>query len=369
MSHANASKNPANPKNNAFHCIAPSKLILSGEHAVLYGCPALSMAIDLNTHCTLSHQPADSDNQHIDHTARFTLTLTDFKLEQTFTFADWQTHAQQIEHRFQAFKKEALAVDKVLTSPFDLVLICLWVFDQHHSIHIADWKIKIHSDVPIGRGLGSSAGVIVTLLAGLFKSHHVSVTKQSLLSLSKQVESYQHGTSSGLDPATLIYAGLLKYQMGQPIQTLPTQTHSAWLIDTGAPASHTGACVQAVKQTHQHNTPLWQDFKKTSFEIEQAWLNSDSKHHPEQLKQAIHQNHRLLCKIGVVPEKVQMVIKQLNLTLNAACKICGAGSVVGDQAGMVLCVSEQSPLEICQQYGYSVWPLTLQTQGVRCELD
>ena len=366
------------PTDTLVHCSAPAKLILSGEHAVLYGSPALSLAIDLKSHCTVAYQAADwvnANNTHRQQThnlPHFTLQLTDLKLEQSVTASDWQTRAQAINQRFLDFKNNLLTINVVLKSPFDLVLMCLWAFNQVHQIKTGHWRVCIHSEVPIGRGLGSSAGVIVSLLASLFKAHHTSVSKHELLALAKQVESYQHGSSSGLDPATLIYAGLLKYQMGHPIQTLPNQKHAAWLIDTGTPQSNTGACVQKVKTHHQHNVTLWQDFAHTCSQIEQAWLNNCDLNHNAQtasLKKAIHQNHLLLCKIGVVPDKVQQVITQLNTELNAACKICGAGSILGDQAGMVLCMSDQSPAELCQQYGYSVWPLIPQNQGVHCELD
>ena len=363
-----APSNPITRPSQTVHCSAPAKLILSGEHAVLFGCPALSMAIDLNTHCTLSTQPhtqsqtqKTSDNQ----SAHFHIQLNDFQLEASFNFADWQHQASQIEQRFKAFKANRLAIDNVLCTPFDLVLISLWVFNQTHPIQPQNWHIRIHSEVPIGRGLGSSAGVIVSLLAGLFKAHQHPVLNETLLDLAKQIESYQHGQSSGLDPATLIQAGLLKYQLNQPIKTLPSQPLNAWLIDTGAPLSHTGECVHAVKQHHQNDTALWQAFKKVSLEIEQAWLTHDTK----QLKQAIQANQQLLQKIGVVPKPVEQFIQQLDHTLNAASKVCGAGSIAGDNAGMVLCLSDIAPTELCAQYRFAYWPLKLQTQGVHCVLD
>ena len=341
-----------------IQCSSPSKLILSGEHAVLYNSPALSMAVDLKTNCKLKQTQSD--------TTQFTLNLNDFGLKKNFSLVEWQVQTQQIEQRFQKFQHDQLKIDDVLSSPFDLILICLWVFNQHHQITTANWLISIQSEVPIGRGLGSSAAVIVTILSGLLKLHTLPDSNEILLDLAKQVESYQHGRSSGLDPATLIYGGLLKYQIDQPIQRLPSPPPlSAWLIDTGAPQSHTGECVQTVKQQHQHNTPLWQDFKEVVAQIEQTWLQQDN----EQLKIAIKRNHNLLCEIGVVPNKVKQFIQELDATLSSASKVCGAGSVLGENAGIVLCLADQAPTELCQLYGYAFWPLKLQSQGVHCVLD
>ncbi len=346
----------ASEQSHTTRCYAPCKLILSGEHAVLYHSPALSMAIDLQTQCFISQNPAERASIHIQ--------LDDFDLQRTFSFSQWQQQAQQIEQRFTQFQNSELGIEQVLSSPFDLVLMTLWVFHQQQPIQTAIWQIQLQSEVPIGRGLGSSAAVIVSLLSGLFKQHQQSVDKEKLLQLAKQVESYQHGRSSGLDPATLIYGGLLKYQLDQPIQPLPTQPITGWLIDSGAPQSHTGECVQAVKQHYQYNDALWAEFKKTATEIEQAW----SQQNQPALKQAVRDNHRLLSQIGVVPQRVQNFIEQLEQQLDAACKVCGAGSVTGDSAGMLLCLSAESPQQLCQSYGYRMWPLKLQTSGVQCEL-
>jgi len=348
--------NLPNSTHRSIKCTVPSKLILSGEHAVLYHCPALSMAIDLPTVCTLTQQTTS--------TPQFNIHLKDFDLKQRFSFDEWQQQAQQIEHRFKQFENHALEIDAVLSSPFDLILISLWVFHQHKPIQAADWSLTIQSEAPIGRGLGSSAAVIVGLLSGLFKQHKLAESKSTILEQAKQIESYQHGRSSGLDPATLIYGGLLKYQINQPIKPLHSQPLTGWLIDTGSPDSHTGECVQTVKKQHQNDSQLWQDFKNTSFEIEQAWSDQNI----NQLQQAIQQNHQLLCKIGVVPRKVQQFIQKLDQELNAASKVCGAGSILGDKAGMVLCLSEQSPETLCRQNGYPFWPLQLQPLGVQCEL-
>lgn len=359
---------PSNITSSTTHCSAPSKLILSGEHAVLYGCPALSMAIGLSTHCTLTNASPQNATP-----ATFDIHLEDFELQSSFDFSEWQQQALQIEQCFQQFKQNARPINQVLTSPFDLILITLWTFHKAHPITEQNWQLHIHSEVPIGRGLGSSAGVIVSLLAGLFRAHQKTVSDKQLLDLAKRIESYQHGSSSGLDPATLIHAGLLKYQISEPIQTLPSAPLTAWLIDTGAPQSHTGECVQAVKEQHQNNHAIWQRFKKVSLEIEQAWLTQTNKSLSlgsiEPLKQAIQANQKLLVEIGVVPNKVEGFIQQLDQTLNAASKVCGAGSIAGDHAGMVLCLSEHPPTELCKQYDYPFWPLKLQTQGVHCVLD
>ncbi len=70
-------------------------------------------------------------------------------------------------------------------------------------------------------------------------------------------------------------------------------------------------------------------------------------------------------ELGVVPEKVQRFIAEVERSGGAA-KICGAGSVAGDQAGVILAVAEEASIltEICARYRYSLIPAMAEPRGV-----
>jgi len=338
-------------------CTVPAKLILSGEHAVLYQCPALSMAINLHTHCWTTFQKNTAST--------LTIELCDFNQTHTLSLTEFHQQAVQIEQRYQAFLQGEATIQTVLTHPIELILCTLYHFEQAFSINTGSWRFKIRSETPIGRGLGSSAAVILSLLSSLIKQHQLSVSSAGLLTFAQQIEAYQHGQSSGIDPATMIYAGLLQYQIDQPIQPIISPPLNAWLIDTGKPESATGECVVAVKSQHQNNTELWQEFRNTTQAITTAIQQND----PQKLQQGIRQNHQLLIQIGVVPKHIQTFITALQTQYHAAAKICGAGSISGNRAGVILCLSDTPPLELCERYGYNCHPIALQSQGLRCELD
>ena len=50
--------------------------------------------------------------------------------------------------------------------------------------------------------------------------------------------------------------------------------------------------------------------------------------------QHIQKNHALLCQIGVVPDAIQEMIDAIE-KLGAAAKICGAGALSGNAAGLL----------------------------------
>lgn len=337
-------------------CSVPAKLILSGEHAVLYQCPALSMAIDLPTHCECEYTPNTQSS--------VTIELVNFQQKHCFPYEIWQKMCIGMECRYRLFQHQSGAIQSVLTKPVDLILNTLFHFEELCPLKLGDWRFKIHSEVYIGRGLGSSAAVILSLLTSLIKHHNFNLSDDALLALAQRIECRQHGKSSGIDPATLIFGGLLQYQSNLPIQRVNSQKLNAWLIDTGKPLSTTGQCVEHVKQEWADNKTCWKGFKKVTRKLVEAWAEEDSL----KFKKWIRKNQQLLFKLGVVPAKVQSFIDELENQYHAAAKICGAGSVSGDNAGMVLCISENPPYALCETYGYECLPLHLQTKGIECDV-
>ncbi|NPA72727.1 MAG: hypothetical protein GXO35_07855, partial [Gammaproteobacteria bacterium] len=102
-------------------CSVPAKLILSGEHAVLYHCPALSMAIDLTTYCDCTYSPSATDS--------FTIELTDFHEKHNIPAALWLSMASEAEVRFELFKQNTGPIQAVLSKPIDLILVTLYHFN------------------------------------------------------------------------------------------------------------------------------------------------------------------------------------------------------------------------------------------------
>lgn len=341
-------------------CQTPAKLILTGEHAVLFGAPALSMAIDLPTKCHMTFEPLSS----VQDSTCLEIELVDFNQKIMYPLSVWQKRVIQIETRFALYEKHALSIQSVLQQPVDLILLTMQQFHNAYRLKPGYWKIKIQSHQLTGKGLGSSASVIISVLQSLFSHHELAFSEVELLSMAQKVESHQHGSSSGLDPTTVLKGGLLRYQQGSPLQQLDSQNFHGWIIDTGSPESTTGQAVNHVHREFNHQHPIWKEFRNVAQLIEQAWQESNAPN----LKLAIKQNQRLLEKIGVVPKTVQKFIHSLNQPPERAAKICGAGSISGEKAGIVLCISKLPPDALCQEYGYDYYPLKFSEKGSQCEM-
>ena len=80
---------------------------------------------------------------------------------------------------------------------------------------------------------------------------------------------------------------------------------------------------------------------------------------------AVRANHDLLKQIGVVPENIHQFVTEVE-GLGGAAKICGAGSVAGNSAGMVLVMIDDlaALAALCARYHYDILPIEGESRGV-----
>jgi mevalonate kinase len=131
------------------------------------------------------------------------------------------------------------------------------------------------------------------------------------------------------------------------------------LVHTGVPDTTTGECVARVRQQFG-DSRIWDEFEAQVNSMEKALAENDLEH----IQQNIRDNQRLLTRIGVVPEKVQNFISELEKEGSAG-KVCGAGAVGGDKGGIVLVASDKAPTEICRKYGFELMSVRGEPLGAR----
>ncbi|QKI88669.1 mevalonate kinase [Thiomicrorhabdus xiamenensis] len=333
-------------------CQVPSKLILCGEHSVLYGSTALSLAVDLPTTCQIEFS-ASAQNE-----SRFQIDLPDLNVHSETSEKQWRQELQEINKRHHAFQSEPQQAPAPLTHPQQLILLCLQQIDRIHPLPSGLWQIKIHSENWLGRGMGSSAAVILATLQGIARIVQLELSHERLLQIATEVECYQHGQSSGLDPATLLAKTVIEYKIPGLLEPLNLSEFplQAWLIDTGQPVSNTGQCVLKVREHFADNDALWHEFAQVVQQIKLAWQNNQQ----TEFVEGIRHNQRLLEQIGVVPTKIRTFIRELdNLSAHACAKVCGAGAVQGDAAGVLVYFGEQAPDTLCHSMGFKSRPLEL----------
>jgi mevalonate kinase len=195
---------------------APAKAILLGEHAVVYGQPAIAVPVS-GLRAYASVQPNASG-------LRIAAGDLDIPVN---------VDAEEVDH--------ALA----LTAR--LVLRAL-------NLPPPDATIAIRSDIPIASGLGSGAAVSTALARALCAAVGQTLDNEMLNDIIYEVEKIHHGTPSGIDNTVIVYERPVYFVRGQPIEPVEIGAPFTLLIaDTGKSAS-TREAVAGVRVLYEHET-------------------------------------------------------------------------------------------------------------------
>lgn len=329
---------------------APGKLILSGEHAVVYGKPALAMAI--NRYVTAIAMPQLLPLVSFD--------LSDLEYEHGVTFTALNRLKSRIKQNYQRFISGDFKIRDVLQKPVELAQFAFSLFFETVNLKLTQGvKIRVQSDIPMGCGMGSSAATILSIVHAIAHHLKVDLSPEVFYRLGLEAENMQHGYSSGLDLQVSLHGGCVLMRDGQTLQrNVPNVP--MYLVNTGIPKTTTGECVTHAARYFKNST-ISDDFAQVTMTLDESLQQNNL----AEIQRIVNANHELLVNIGVVPDKVQQFQKEIQQAQGAA-KICGAGAVAGDKAGIMLVITENvtALAELCAKYCYAILPVTGEMRGV-----
>lgn len=323
---------------------APGKVILSGEHSVVYGAPAIALAVSEHIHARF--EPAEDPMIH--------LRLGDAG-QLSFPCQQLDALRQMLDERFDAFTRGTLPVSDILDQPAQLLLYVMALSGVR-----CGGTLTTTSTLPTGSGMGSSAAAIAATLILSDQISGVTRSQQQRFDAVRYCERLQHGRGSAIDAAAVTYGGLVQVQQGVVTQ-LEAKLGSGWYrIDTGRPEVSTGECVEAVRNAHA-GSGIWDKFAVVSSGF--ADVLSETMPEPDRIIALIRKNHRLLQQIGVVPAPVAAFIDKIE-ALGGAAKISGAGAHRGSAGGLVLAyLPHTDPRALCIEAGYRCAVLNEDVEG------
>jgi mevalonate kinase len=326
----------------------PGKLILMGEHAVVYGRPALVAAIDLRLRAVFA-----AALRPLPPTIEIDLPALGHRT--TATWAEVLAYASAARDGWAAYASRP-----------DLAgFLALRGDDPAHVVKVALGEaaaalgedaggapglcLRLDSELPIGSGFGSSAAAAVAVIAGYaaWRGRAADLDREAIARLALEAERRQHGLPSGIDTLTSLEGGLLwarrsslREGSGLACERLPAVSPllgKLRVYHTGTPPEATGTVVAAVR-TRRDREPAAHERLFDRRAAAAADLRAElglAAERPARVVAGIREHQACLEALGVVPPPVRALVRQVEAAGGAA-KVSGAGSLAGPGAGSLL---------------------------------
>ncbi len=351
---------------NPITVSVPGKIHLMGEHAVVYGKPALIAAIDKRDTVPLSPRE-DKVVQIIGTNLQKVLLLTTGDiLEKTYL-------AQKEWERFQK-EKDVSILASITGYPMNYLVIAVGeTLLYYGKPPINGFSLHISSDIPIGAGLGSSAAVAAAVASAISQFVVSEIDKKKIHEIAVLIEQKKHGNPSGGDPAAVIYGNLVWFRKESDelkvIQPVPFAMPQAlaknfYLVDTGAPVESSGEMVQAVRAMYNEKIEyvdrIFNDLEKITRDMIIVLHNG----HEESLMELIKMGQRNLEKIDVVSKHVKEIIVAIENSGGVG-KISGGGGKTKGTGHLVIYHKDKKRLdEVLATYSLQSFPVRLGAEGI-----
>lgn len=270
---------------------APGKIILFGEHAVVYGRPAIAVPVgDVQAKATLEATPGMA----------FRIIAAD--LNRDYLLA------------------EAESNDPLAT----VVQATLHHLRQSEPPQAT---LRISSTIPLGRGLGSGAAISTAIVRAISQFFDQPLTADQISSLVYEVEKLYHGTPSGIDNTVIAFEQPVYFIKGKPIQRMRVSQPLTLVVgDTGIVAP-THTVVGDLRRRWQAEPERYEGyFDEIEVIVNQARIAIENGLSGlPALGRLLNENQELLETIGVSSPELGRLIQAARQAGALGAKLSGAG--------------------------------------------
>ncbi|MGB8983896.1 MAG: mevalonate kinase [Anaerolineales bacterium] len=268
---------------------ASGKIILFGEHAVVYGRPALAVPV------TQVHADVE---------------VTDASRAGIWIEApDVNLHAELM----------------TLPSDHPIAAVIHNLFFQFHISPFPNLKIRISSTIPVASGLGSGAAVTVALTRALAAHLSCSMSDEEVNAFTYEIEKLHHGTPSGIDNTVVTHARPVYFVRDQPIETFSVgQPFTIVIADTGIPAP-TRESVADVRKLFESDEKYWDNMFDEMGDISFAARHVIREGWLRMLGSLMDENHAYLQELTVSSPELDRLVEAARGAGALGAKLSGGG--------------------------------------------
>ncbi len=276
----------------AISASAPGKIILFGEHAVVYSRPAIAIPVmQLRATAYFQADPAST-------TGGVHLYAPDIALK-------------------------AVLTDLPIGHPFRVLFQI--VQDQLGIDHIPAMHVKIHSDIPMAAGFGSGTAVSVALIRGLTRFLGIELTPAKISALAFEVEKIYHGNPSGVDNTVVAFERPVYFLKGQPPKPLIPGRDMTFIIADSGIKSKTSGVVEQVRLNREKNPKQVDAIFDSIAAITQTAKEVLVDGMQNRVGTLMNQNQKFLVQLGVSCDPLDRLVKAAQEAGALGAKLSGAG--------------------------------------------
>ena len=276
----------------AFSASAPGKVILFGEHAVVYGQPAIAVPVRAVS-------------------AKASIT------------PDIQGPGGRV--LIEAAQAGVAAGLSELAEGDPLAAAVRAALKELGVSRPPAFKLRVNSTIPMAGGLGSGAAVSVAILrvVSAFLGHALSEEQVSQLAF--EVEKLHHGTPSGIDNTVITYERPVFFEKDRPVEFLEVSAPFTLLIADSGGSTPTRVTVAAVRTAWQaepeRHERIFVQIGELARQARRVMAAGDN----EQLGPLMDTNHKLLQQLEVSSPELDALVAAARRAGALGAKLSGGG--------------------------------------------
>lgn len=305
---------PRHPSGDPEMSAGFGKVILLGEHSVVYGRHAIAAPIPLAIEAKV-----DSAEDGV------LLQIPRWGVEERL----------QHGHRYRHSIHEAV----------NLVL-------EKLGLHNENMRIVVHPHVPRAMGLGGSAALAVAIIRALIKHFRIDLSADAISELAFASEKVVHGSASGIDNTIATYGQFLLFKKGDPPlrQVLAVPQPLPMVIGITGVEGLTAKTVGKVRAAFERNEDLYNDiFNKMDALVMRA-VEAITRYDLPLLGELMNLNQGFLNGLGVSSRELEALIDIAREHGAVGAKLTGGG---GGGSIVALCPDTQEQVvEAMERAGY-----------------
>lgn len=282
----------------AVEASAPGKIILFGEHSVVYRGPAIAIAIDRRAKVTAEER------------------------------GDKRIFIDAIDLGVAGFFEEGAYKPVKGGMRGEVSLRAIDISARHTMGHIGRSRgvsLRVSSEIPIAVGLGSSAAICVATVAALGELLGGGLSREEICSLAFEGERIIHGSPSGIDNNVSTYGGVLRYERGGGHERFDLEGEIPLIVGNTGLIRSTRRMVERVRGIWEREREIVDGIIDLLGHISTYGLDALLRGDLQRMGTLMNISHGLLTSLGVSCPELDLLVHAAKSAGALGAKLTGAG--------------------------------------------